>query len=288
AAGQGSLAGPVDTVLRIGARCVAPFANRRHTRGTPMTDTELVHLAIDGDIATVTLDSPHNRNALSRQLIAELTDRLHTAGAAGGVRAVVLTHTGTTFCAGADLSEASTGPMTGTAGGLLALLRLIVELPRPVIASIDGNVRAGGVGLLGACDIVVAGPRSTFAITEARLGLAAAVISVTVLPRLDRRSAARYYLTGATFDAAEAQRIGLVTIATDDVDGAVATLGADLLRASPQGLVESKLLANRSVREAIDRHGDAMVELSARLFASEEAHEGMTAFLERRPPRWTA
>jgi enoyl-CoA hydratase len=253
-----------------------------------MTDTELVHLAIDGGIATVTLDSPHNRNALSRQLIAELTDRLRTADAAGGVRAVVLTHTGTTFCAGADLSEASTGPMTGIAGGLLALLRLIVELPRPVIASIDGNVRAGGVGLLGACDIVVAGPRSTFAITEARLGLAAAVISVTVLPRLDGRSAARYYLTGATFDAAEAQRIGLVTIATDDVDGAVATLGADLLRASPQGLVESKLLANRSVREAIDRHGDAMVELSARLFASEEAHEGMTAFLERRPPRWTA
>jgi enoyl-CoA hydratase len=253
-----------------------------------MTETELVHLATDAGIATVTLDSPHNRNALSRQLIAELTDRLRTAGAAGEVRAVVLTHTGTTFCAGADLSEASTGPMTGTASGLLALLRLIVELPRPVIASIDGNVRAGGVGLLGACDIVVAGPRSTFAITEARLGLAAAVISVTVLPRLDERSAARYYLTGATFDAAEAQRIGLVTIATDDVDGAVATLSADLRRASPQGLVESKLLANRSVREAIDHHGDAMVELSARLFASEEAHEGMTAFLERRPPRWTA
>src|ERR1700674_164545 len=116
-----------------------------------MTDTELVHLAIDGGIATVTLDSPHTRNPLSRQLIAELTDRLRTADAAGGVRAVVLTHTGTTFCAGADLSEASTAPMTGIAGGLLALFRLIVELPRPVIASIDGNVRAGGVGLLGAC-----------------------------------------------------------------------------------------------------------------------------------------
>ena len=252
-----------------------------------MNDTELVHLAMHGGIATVTLDSPRNRNALSRQLVNELTDRLRAAGAAGDVRAVVLTHTGTTFCAGADLAEASTGPMTGTASGLLALLRLIVDLPRPVIASIDGNVRAGGVGLLGACDIVVAGPRSTFAITEARLGLAAAVISVAVLPRLDERSAARYYLTGATFDAAEAQRIGLVTIATDDVGGAVATLTADLLTASPQGLVESKLLANRSVREAIERHGDAMVELSARLFASEEAHEGMTAFLERRPPRWS-
>ena len=253
-----------------------------------MTDTELVHRATDGGIATITLDSPRNRNALSRQLVADLTDRLHVAATAPDLRAVVLTHTGTTFCAGADLSEASTGPMTGTASGLLALLRLIVETPQPVIASIDGNVRAGGVGLLGACDIVVAGPRSSFAITEARLGLAAAVISVTVLPRLDERSAARYYLTGATFDAAEAQRIGLVTIATDDLDGAVATLTADLRKASPQGLVASKRLANREVREAIERHGEEMVELSARLFASEEAHEGMTAFLERRAPRWSA
>jgi enoyl-CoA hydratase len=253
-----------------------------------MSDTELVHLDVEHGIATVTLDSPHNRNALSRQLVAELTGDLQAVGADQGVRAVVLTHTGTTFCAGADLTEASTGPMTGTAQGLLAVLRLIVDVPQPVIARIDGNVRAGGVGLVGACDIAVAGPRSTFAITEARIGLAAAVISVTVLPRLDARSAARYYLTGATFDAAEAARIGLVTIATDDVDAAVATLTADLLKASPQGLVESKRLANRDVREAIDRHGEAMVELSARLFASEEAHEGMTAFLERRPPRWSA
>jgi enoyl-CoA hydratase len=101
-------------------------------------------------------------------------------------------------------------------------------------------VRAGGVGLVGACDIAVAGPRSTFAITEARIGVAAAVISVTVLPRLDARSAARYYLTGATFDATEAERIGLVTIATDDLDGAVASITADLRKGSPQGLVESK------------------------------------------------
>ena len=253
-----------------------------------MTESELVHLAVDGAVATVTLDSPRNRNALSRQLVAELTDRLSVAGSTDDVRAIVLTHTGTTFCAGADLSEASTGSMTGTAAGLLEVLRMIVDVPRPVIARIDGNVRAGGIGLVGACDIVVAGPRSTFAITEARLGLAAAVISVTVLPRLDERSAARYFLTGATFDAAEAQRIGLVTLATDDPDGAVAALTDDLRKASPQGLVESKRIANRGVREAIERHGEEMVELSARLFASEEAHEGMTAFLERRPPRWSS
>ena len=252
-----------------------------------MTDTEVVHLGVDAGIATITLDSPHNRNALSRQLVAELTGRLDRSAAMPEVRAVVLTHTGTTFCAGADLSEASTGPMTGTASALLAVLRTVVDLPLPVIASIDGNARAGGVGLLAACDIVVAGPRSTFAITEARLGLAAAVISVTVLPRLDSRSAARYFLTGATFNAAEAQRIGLVTTATDDVDSAVTALCADLRKASPQGLIESKRIANRAVREAIERYGDGMVELSARLFASEEAHEGMTAFLERRAPRWS-
>jgi enoyl-CoA hydratase len=253
-----------------------------------MTGTELVHLSVERGIATVTLDSPQNRNALSRQLVAELTGHVQAASADSSVRTLVLTHTGTTFCAGADLSEASTGPMTGTASALLTVLRLIVDVPQPVIARIDGNVRAGGVGLVGACDIAVAGPRSTFAITEARIGLAAAVISVTVLPRLDDRSAARYYLTGATFDAAEAQRIGLVTIATDDIDSAVSGFTADLLKASPQGLVESKRLANRGVREAMERYGEEMVELSARLFASEEAHEGMTAFLERRSPRWSA
>jgi enoyl-CoA hydratase len=253
-----------------------------------MTDAELVHLSVDAGIATVTLDSPHNRNALSRRLMAELIDRMRRASDDATVRTIVLTHTGTTFCAGADLSEASTGSMHDTTRALLDLLRLVTELPRPVVASIDGNVRAGGIGLIGACDIVVAGPRSTFAITEARLGLAAAIISVTVLPRLDERAAARYYLTGEIFTSAEALRIGLVTVAIDDVDAAVTAITADLGKASPQGLLESKFLANRNVREAIDRYGADMVDLSARLFASEEAHEGMSAFLERRPPRWSA
>jgi enoyl-CoA hydratase len=252
-----------------------------------MTDSELVHLTIEGGIATITLDSPHNRNALSAQLVTELTERLGAAASDAGVRAVVLTHTGTTFCAGADLSEAKGGSMSGTATTLLTLIRGLIDVPKPVLASIDGNARAGGLGLIGACDIVVAGPRCTFALTEVRLGLAAAVISVALLPRLDERAAARYYLTGETFDTAEALRIGLVTIATDDVDAAVATLTADLRRGSPQGLAESKRLVTARIRAAIENEGGRMVELSARLFASEEAHEGMVAFLERRQPRWT-
>lgn len=251
-----------------------------------MTGTELVHLSVDGGIATITLDSPHNRNALSSQLVTELTERLHAADANGDVRAIVLTHSGTTFCAGADLSEARGGSMTGTASTLLRLIRGLIDTSKPVIASIDGNVRAGGLGLIAACDIVVAGPRCTFALTEVRLGLAAAVISVALLPRLDERGAARYFLTGETFDTAEAVRIGVVTIAADDAVATTATITAQLLKGSPQGLAESKRLITGRVRAAIDADGERMVELSARLFGSEEAHEGMVAFLERRPPRW--
>jgi enoyl-CoA hydratase len=251
-----------------------------------MTGNELVHLRIDEGIATITLDSPHNRNALSAQLVSELTERLGAAAADATVRAVVLTHTGTTFCAGADLSEARAGSMTGTATTLLTLIGGLIDMPKPVLASIDGNVRAGGLGLIGACDIVVAGPRCTFALTEVRLGLAAAVISVALLPRVDQRAAARYYLTGETFDSAEALRIGLVTIATENVGAAVATLTADLRKGSPQGLAESKRLITAGIRAAIENEGARMVDLSARLFASEEAHEGMVAFLDRRQPRW--
>jgi enoyl-CoA hydratase/carnithine racemase len=251
-----------------------------------MTETELVHLAVDRGVATITLDSPRNRNALSAQLVTELTERLGTADSDADVRAIVLTHTGTTFCAGADLSEARSGSMTGTASTLLGLIRRFVDTSKPVVANIDGNVRAGGLGLIGACDIVVAGPRCTFALTEVRLGLAAAVISVALLPRLDERAAARYFLTGETFDTAEALRIGLVTVAGDSASEMTEEITAQLLKGSPQGLAESKQLITRRIRAAIDADGERMVELSARLFGSEEAHEGMVAFLERRPPRW--
>jgi enoyl-CoA hydratase/carnithine racemase len=251
-----------------------------------VSDAEPVRLAVDGGIATITLDSPHNRNALSSQLVTELTDRLRAADGNAAAHAVVLTHTGKTFCSGADLSEARTGSMSETAARLLTLIRAIIDLGKPVIARIDGNARAGGVGLIGACDIAVAGPGCSFALTEVRLGLAPAVVSLALLSRIDARAAARYYLTGESFDGTEALRIGLVTIAAADADEAVAAVAAQLLLGSPQGLAESKRLTTAPVRAAIDRDGDRMVELSARLFASEEAHEGMVAFLERRPPRW--
>ena len=247
---------------------------------------QLIQYSADRGIARLALDSPGNRNALSAALMAQLAQALATAAADDEVRAVELTHTGTTFCAGADLTEAREGGMQAGTSRVLDLLREIIAMPKPVVASIDGHVRAGGMGLVGACDIAIAGPASTFAFSEVRLGLAPAMISLTTLPRLTARAAGRYYLTGETFDAAAAARIGLITEAVDDVDaGTLAVLDA-LRSASPQGLRETKPLLTAGLLSAFDASSDALAAQSARLFASEEAREGMQAFLARRPPRW--
>jgi enoyl-CoA hydratase len=249
--------------------------------------SELVHYAVDRAIATITLDSPHNRNALSAKLVGELTAHLATAVSDPDARAVLLTHTGTTFCAGADLKESAAegGPEQGTVR-MLAMLLAIVELTKPVVARIDGNVRAGGLGIVGACDIAIAGPASSFAFTEVRLGLAPAIISLTTLSRMSERAAARYYLTGEKFDAAAAAASGLVTAAVDDVDAEIAMI-CDALRAcSPQGLAETKPLTTRAVIAGFAERAEQLQAQSARLFGSDEAREGMLAFLEKREPRW--
>ncbi|NEB96890.1 enoyl-CoA hydratase family protein [Streptomyces anulatus] len=240
----------------------------------------LIGRTTDRGVTTLTLDSPANRNALSAPLVGELRAALAACAADDTVRAVLLTHTGTTFCAGADL-KAPPDPEA-----FVGLMREIVALPRPVVARVAGHVRAGGLGLLAACDIAVAGPASTFALTESRLGLAPAVISLTLLPRLDRTAANRYYLTGERFDAAEAARISLVTEAAEDVDQALVPILDGLRRASPQGLAASKELVTATVLRSFDQYAEDLVARSAALFASDEAREGMTAFLERRDPAW--
>lgn len=231
-------------------------------------------------ITTLTLDSPANRNALSADLVGELRAALAAAGADPAVRAVILTHTGNTFCAGADLKSPC------DPADFLALLREIAELPKPVVARVTGHVRAGGLGLLGACDIAAAGPQSSYAFTETHLGLAPAVISIPLLPRLDPRAAGRYFLTAELFDAAEATRIGLLTLHAEQLDEALEPVLAGLRKASPQGLARTKALTTAAVREALDRDGARLTELSAGLFASAEAREGITARFERRDPAW--
>ncbi|TRW82015.1 enoyl-CoA hydratase family protein [Mycolicibacterium sp. 018/SC-01/001] len=250
----------------------------------------LVDYQRDGAVARLTLDSPHNRNALSTALVAQLHDGLDRATADPAVRVVVLGHTGGTFCAGADLAEAAGRDPSelalDRAREMTQLLRRILTCPRPVIAAVNGHARAGGLGLIGACDIAVAGTASTFALTEARIGVAPSIISLTLLPKMTARSAGRYFVTGEKFSAAEAARIGLVTVAADDVVATVDALASAIALGSPQGLAESKALTTAAVLEEFDRRAETLTRRSAELFVSDEAREGMLAFLEKRTPRW--
>lgn len=238
----------------------------------------LVAVTEERGITTLALDSPATRNALSAALVTELADALTACGKDPAVRAVVLTHSGTTFSAGADL-KAPPSPYA-----FVDLLRQIVELPKPVVAHVTAGsrTRAGGLGLLGAADIVVAGEGADFALTEVRIGVAPAVISLTLLPKLEPRAAARHYLTGERFGVPEAIAMGLVTDRDDALPGLLDSLRA----ASPQGLREAKRLVTARVLETFERDAEDLVQRSATLFASAEAREGMTAFLERRDPAW--
>ncbi|MFI1915434.1 enoyl-CoA hydratase family protein [Nocardia sp. NPDC020380] len=253
-------------------------------------DGPFVRYEVADGFATLTLDSPHNRNALSSRLITELLEGLERATADESVRGVVLTHTGNTFCAGADLKEAVDADPAAAAdirtGWMLSVLRSVLEMPKPVIAQVDGNVRAGGMGILAACDIAVAGRSSSFGLTEVRIGLAPFIISVTLLPRMSARAAARYFSTGETFDAAEAERVGLITVAADDPVAETARLCAELRKGAPQGLAESKRLVNAELLATFDRSAEELAKRSASFFGTPQVIEGMTAFLQRRPPSW--
>lgn len=250
----------------------------------------VVHYSVEGPVAKLTLDSPANRNALSKALISQLRQGLCDASDDSAVRAVVLTHTGGTFCSGADMSEASgrdaAETVVNNARELTSVLRSILEMPQPVIGAINGHVRAGGLGLVGACDIVVAGRSSTFALTEARIGVAPSIISLTLLPKMSARAAGRYFVTGEKFGADEAAEIGLVTIAADDVAVAVSELTAEIAKGSPQGLAASKALTTAPILNAFDADAEALTRQSAELFVSDEAREGMLSFLQKRQPNW--
>ena len=245
---------------------------------------ELVHYSTDGAVGTLTLDSPHNRNALSRQLVAELFAGLEQAAAEPEVKVVLITSTGRVFCSGADLSEASTGGMDEGTRKIVELQRLIVSLDKPVVTRLGGAVRAGGIGIVAAADIVIASEDASFALTEVKLGLAAAIISLTVHARMSPRAAALTTLGGEVFTGTEAAAYGLVTTAVPaaELDAEVARVCASLATGAAQGLRESKRILNRELLARIDAHGDEMAELSSRLFASEEARTAMTAFLSRK------
>ena len=250
---------------------------------------ELVHLEVSDGTATITLDSPPNRNALSAQLRRELQAHLDAALADDAVRVIVLTHTGTVFCSGMDLRESrGAGAEQQGVNEFPDILATIWNASKPVIARLSGPARAGGVGLVSACDIAIAAREATFAFSEVRIGVVPAVISVTVLPRLLPRAAHELMLTGETFDADRAAAVGLINVAVDadGLDDEVARYRDMLARGGPKALAATKEMLRRA--PAADLRADllAMLELSARFFASEEGQEGMTAFAEKRAPSW--
>ena len=251
-----------------------------------MTDApaELVHYDVSDAVATLTLDSPANRNALSRQLVTELFAHLERAGADDDVRVVLVQSSGRVFCSGADLAEATTEGMEVGARRIVDLQRLVATLDKPVVTKNLGAVRAGGIGIVAAADIAISAEDATFALTEVKLGLAAAIISLTVHHRMNPRAAALTTLGGEVFTGAEAAAYGLVTraVPAERLDEEVAAVCASLATGAAQGLRESKRILNRDLVARIDALGEEMATTSARLFASDEAREAMTAFLGRK------
>lgn len=248
-----------------------------------------VHVEVAGGVATVTLADPGNRNALSRAVVGGLLDAIAAANDDPSVRVVVLTNTGNVFCAGADLSEqAASGTAAPGARGFDDLLRAIQASPTPVVGRIDGHAVAGGVGLAAVCDISIARDDVLLGFTEVRVGVIPAMISVVCLPKMRRGDALEAFLRGTRFPATRAAELGLINraVPADQLDTAVAEVVADLLRGGPTALGLAKRLVYEVPSLPVDAALRITGEQSAAIFASDEAAEGMAAFLEKRRPSW--
>ncbi|MFD6568224.1 enoyl-CoA hydratase-related protein [Micromonospora profundi] len=250
----------------------------------------LVRVATARGVTTLTLDSPHNRNALSTALMTQLLTGLADAVADDTVRVIVLDHTGPVFCSGADLKETAMAYASGTvpAAMLGDVLTALWECPKPVLAKVAGPARAGGLGLIAAADLAVCAEEAMFAFTEVRIGVIPAVISATVLPRLHPRAAAELYLTGDTFDGRRAAEIGLVTAAVpaDGLDASVARYCESLVRGAPLALAGAKDLLRRPGTAELRDELVRLSALSTGFFLSDEGREGIMAFREKRDAAW--
>lgn len=253
-------------------------------------DAVLVRAEVIRGVATLTLDSPANRNALSSALIGQLLAGLDAALDDDAVRVIVLSHTGPVFCSGADLKETASAGAGGAmpVSRLGDLLAVLWESPKPIIARVAGPARAGGLGLIAAADIAVCASEATFAFSEVRLGVIPAVISATVLPRLAPRAAAELYLTGDVFDGVRAAEVGLVTIAVPatELDATVNRFTTSLVRGAPGALAGAKGLLHRTAKTTFRDEVGQLSELSVAYFGSPDGREGVAAFREKRDPSW--
>jgi methylglutaconyl-CoA hydratase len=260
-----------------------------------MTDAVLVTERHADGSARITLNRPEIHNAFDDRLIAELTAALAALGHDDGVRVVVLTGSGKSFSAGADLNWMRRTSTYGEAENLAdarALAKLMAtlnELPKPTIARVNGAALGGGTGLVACCDIVIASSHAMFGTTEVRLGLIPAVIGPYVVAAIGVRQARRLMLTGERIGAGEAARIGLVheIVAADELDAATATVLDDLLKGGPHALAAAKRLVHDLAGRPIEPELiDDTARRIAALRATAEAREGVAAFLEKRPANW--
>ncbi|HLK11411.1 MAG TPA: enoyl-CoA hydratase-related protein [Candidatus Binatia bacterium] len=240
------------------------------------------------DAAWITLDQPERRNALSDGLVRELLGHLETAAAEPAVRAIVLTGAGGAFCAGADLKAGGGGAAAGAENAFIRVLRTIWNAPKPVVARVNGPARGGGVGLVAACDLAIAADVADFAFSEVRVGVIPAMISVVVLPKLGVQQAMWYFLTGERFSAGRAAELGLLhrVVPAAGLDAAVEEVVGLVRLGGPAAVREAKELVHRVPGMPMDEAYRWTAAKIAELFASEEAAEGMRAFVEKRKPRW--
>jgi methylglutaconyl-CoA hydratase len=244
-----------------------------------------------GAVRTITLADEGRRNALSAELVAGLVAACDDADADPSVRVVVLTNRGSTFCAGADLSARSSGAGAEAPAAVRNPALLFGRFrgsPKPYVGRIAGHCVAGGMGLAAAMDVSVALDTARFGFTEVRIGVAPAVISVVCLPKLRAVDARAAFLRGNRFTAVEAAAMGLVNAAVpaDRLDEEVDAVVADLLAGSPSAIAASKQLLARVPQLPVDEAFEWTAQLSAELFGSDDAREGMAAFLEKRPAAW--
>jgi len=250
-----------------------------------------VRMSVADAVATITMDRPEARNRLDLAGMALMRDLVLQAGADPAVRVVVITGSGSTFCAGADLAAAVTADGLG-AGALHALGELLIAIadcPKPTIARVGGHVAGGGNGLVAVCDLAIAAADARFAFSEVRIGVAPAVISVPCLAVMHRRDAQELLLTGERVDAERVRRAGLVTRVAepDALDAVVRGYVSQFLAGGPQALATTKELIRRIPSMSRDEAFAWTAEVSTALFTSPEAAEGMAAFLGKRPASWT-
>ena len=243
--------------------------------------------------ATLTLNRPEIHNAFDDRLVAQLTDALRRLEADESVRVVLLTGTGKNFCAGADLAwmrrmaEFSFQENVADAEALAELFRLLHALKKPTIAVVRGVAYGGGVGLVSCCDMAVAATGASFCLSETRLGIIPALISPYLVAAIGVRAAQRYCLSAEPFDAAEAHRLGLIHEVADDPDTVADRIARALLKCAPGAVAAAKEQVERVAHAKVSRELiQETVQRIATIRASAEGKEGLSAFLEKRPPHW--